>query len=89
MYVRKQHQFGIVVHSYSPSYLRSRDKEDHSLGPVQAKIQKTPISTNKLGVVVDVCDPSYKGGKTNSVMVQASPDMKAGPYSKNNKKQKG
>jgi hypothetical protein len=26
------------------------------------KVTETPISTNKLGLVVQVCDPNYAGG---------------------------
>jgi hypothetical protein len=30
---------------------------------------KTPISTNKLGVVVSICGPSYVGGMGRRIMV--------------------
>jgi hypothetical protein len=46
------------------------DREDHSLRPAWAKVRKTPISTNKLDMVVHVCYFSYARGIGKRISVQ-------------------
>jgi hypothetical protein len=43
--------------AYNPSYLRGSWLEANS-----KKVNEIPISTSKLGMMVQVCDPSYMGG---------------------------
>jgi hypothetical protein len=43
--------------------LGGKDGEDDVLRLGQEKVRKTPISTNKLGIVVCFCNPSYAGGQ--------------------------
>jgi hypothetical protein len=55
---------GLVAHNYKPSYLRSRDQEEHGSRPAWTK-----YSTNKLGMVAYVCNPNYVGSKGRRIMI--------------------
>jgi hypothetical protein len=53
----------------NPSYLGSRDWKNHGSKSVQVKVSETPSnSTNKLGVAVSTCHPSYAGGINRSMI---------------------
>jgi hypothetical protein len=51
---------GAVAHN--PSYSGGRDQADHGSRPALAKSDQDPISTNKLGMVMEACNLSYAGG---------------------------
>jgi hypothetical protein len=53
--------------------------------------KQDPISTNKkVGVVACACHPSYVAGNINRrIVAQVHLEIKARPYSKNNKSKKG
>jgi hypothetical protein len=50
------------VHTYNPNYSSGRDWKDCGSRPVRAKSYQDPISTNKLGMMVHPCNPSYLEG---------------------------
>jgi hypothetical protein len=50
----------MVVHAYNPSYSRSRDWEIMVRGQPGQKVSETPISTNKLGMVIHIVIPATK-----------------------------
>jgi hypothetical protein len=49
-------------HTYNSSYSGGRDWENCGSRPAQQKVTQIPISTNKPGKVIHVCDLSYLGG---------------------------
>jgi hypothetical protein len=57
----------MVVHASGLSYVRDGDW-GLSLRPSRQKV-RDPISTNKLGVVVHTCVPSYLGGGGRRIAV--------------------
>jgi hypothetical protein len=59
----RNYRLGLVAHTYKSSFLGSGDQEDYSLRPAVAKSWQDPISTNKLGMVVQTCFPSYAGDR--------------------------
>jgi hypothetical protein len=52
----------VVVYTCNSSYSAGRDWENLHLRPARVKVSETPISINKLGVVVHFCNPSYVRG---------------------------
>jgi hypothetical protein len=66
-------ELGIVAHICNPNYSDSRDQEDHSSRPVQAKSPGDPISTNiQLAILAPACHPSYAGSINKRIAVQAA-----------------
>jgi hypothetical protein len=48
------------------------DQEEHSYrGQLGQKVSETPTSINKLGVVIHSCKPSFTGGISRRITVQA------------------
>jgi hypothetical protein len=67
----------MVVHACNLSYSRSRDWEDHSLSQPGQKVDKTPISTNKIGiVVVRSFNPSYARSMGRRITAEADSGKK-------------
>jgi hypothetical protein len=68
----------MVAHVCSPSYSGSGNQEIAAGDQSGQEISKTPISTNKLGVVVCVYDPSCARDKGRWIMVtvQVCPQVK-------------
>jgi hypothetical protein len=60
-----------VAHAYNSSYSGGRDEEDNGLRPGQKKRRKVreTISTNKPGMVIYNCNPSYAGAIGRSIHV--------------------
>jgi hypothetical protein len=50
---------GEMIHAYNPSYVGGGNWEHLGSRPVQGKGPQDPILTDKLGVVVHACHPSY------------------------------
>jgi hypothetical protein len=53
----------MVVHACNPSYLRSKDQEARLEWGAGGEDQQDLISTNKSGMVVLACKPSYMGAQ--------------------------
>jgi hypothetical protein len=53
---------GMVVYTYNPSYSGPEIRMTVVGGQPSKKISETPISTNKLSVMVSVYNSSYAGG---------------------------
>jgi hypothetical protein len=51
----------MVAHAYNPSLSGGRDWEDLSSRPVWVESHQDPFSTNRLNMVVHVCNPNYTG----------------------------
>jgi hypothetical protein len=64
-------------------------EEDQGWRPAQAKSEWDPISTNKPGMTVQACDPSYSRGAGRRIVVQVHLGIKQDPISKNNQTKKG
>jgi hypothetical protein len=43
-------------------------------GRSRQKVSKTPVSTNKLNVVVYACDPSYAGVISRNIVIHSQPE---------------
>jgi hypothetical protein len=50
------------THTCNPSYWGGKDLKNHNLKPTWKKVSETPISINKLGLVMLRCIPSQLGG---------------------------
>jgi hypothetical protein len=64
----------MVVHTCNPSSSGGRDLEG----------LKTPISTNKLGMLAYTYNSHYPGGIGRTIMIGLVPDTNTRPYLKNN-----
>jgi hypothetical protein len=64
---------GMMVHACNSSNSGGRDQEDHGSSPAQPKSKQDPISKDKLGMVVYICNPSYTGGVAKKIVVQGQP----------------
>jgi hypothetical protein len=51
-------------------------------GQTEQKVSETPISTNKPGMVVHSCNPSYPGGISRRLKVQGCARQKAQDFLK-------
>jgi hypothetical protein len=58
----------MVVHACNPSTLEVEIRRIKVLGQPGQKVSRTPISTNKLGMVC-ACNPSYMGGTGRRILV--------------------
>jgi hypothetical protein len=58
-----------VVHAYNPSYSGGSNQEECGSKPARQKVSKTLSSTNKPGVVVYACHPSYTEGIDKRIAV--------------------
>jgi hypothetical protein len=50
---------GKIAHACNPSYLETGDQEDCIPRPAWAKSKQDPISINKSGEVIHLCNVSY------------------------------
>jgi hypothetical protein len=51
----------MVAEVCNPSYSGGNQDDLSSCGQAGQKLHKIPFSTNKLGIVVYICHPSYMG----------------------------
>jgi hypothetical protein len=76
---------GTVVHTCNHSYSGDRDKADQGSRPAWAKSYlDPPISTNKVGMVVYICNPSFVGGKSRRIGLRLDVSKNRRFYLKNN-----
>jgi hypothetical protein len=67
---KNQIEPGMVGYTCNLSYSGSGDQEDHSSRPtLYRKLARPPITTNKLGMVAQICHPSYVGGKGRKIAI--------------------
>jgi hypothetical protein len=67
----------VVVQGCNPSYSGGGDQESHSMRPGK-KVQETPISTNRPGMLASACHPSYTEDISRKVAVCCWPQAKMG-----------
>jgi hypothetical protein len=77
----------MVVHTCNSNYMGGGDHEE-LWGQLGQKVSETPISTNKLGVVIHVYNPSFMAGFIGGSWTQARPGEKQVPNLKTNLKSK-
>jgi hypothetical protein len=65
-------------------YTGGNDWKDQGSSPSQQKVNETPlsISTIKLGMGVQIYNPSNSGSKGKKIAVHAGPEKNTGPYPK-------
>jgi hypothetical protein len=73
----------VVAHTCNPGYAGTGAQWDYSSKPSGHKVSGTPISPNKLSMVVNICCPRYVGDKGRRIMVLDWPRPKARPYLEN------
>jgi hypothetical protein len=76
-----------MAYTYNPNYLEGRDKENYGSRPdmQKKKVSETPISSNKLGMVVSAYALSYAKGKGKRNVVWGRHCTKSqDPIKKNN-----
>jgi hypothetical protein len=66
----------MVAYFCNPCYLGGRNWDDCGLRPIQAESYQDLISTNKLGVVVCICNSSYTESQVGGSWFKAQPEPK-------------